>query len=392
MKVLMFGWEFPPYSTGGLGTHCYGLTRGLQRLGVETVFVMPGAPEGIRSDFARIVQAGVGKLIRVASYITPYVASAAGGRIVSASARIKAVYGMDFFNEVRRYTEMASDAVKDECCDVIHCHDWMTFGAGIRAKESKGRSLIVSVHSTEYDRCPLAPNQDIVKAEWEGMYRADRVITVSEYEKRVIMERYAVPEGKIDVVHNAVDAGSFGRRHGFGLDEKVVLFLGRVTLQKGPDYFLEAAGKVLDVEDNVRFVVVGSGDMLHEMVRRSIRMGISDRVHFTGYVDSIEDYYGMADLYVMPSVSEPFGITALEAASSGTPVIVSKQSGVSEVLHHCMKVDFWDTDLLASKIVAALRYSPVRREMGRNGQREAAGMGWDAVAAKTLDIYSRLAS
>jgi glycogen(starch) synthase len=393
MKVLMFGWEFPPFSSGGLGTHCHGLVKSLHSGGVETVFVMPNTGKNIRSDFVKIIQAGRGKFIKIASFLTPYLTSPEGGYKPVSGARKKNVYGLEFFNEVKRYTELAVRSVRDEECDVIHCHDWMTFPAGIRVKEEKGKPLVVTVHSTEFDRCPLAPNQEITHIEWEGMYRADRIITVSEYEKKNISQRYNVPGEKIEVVYNAVDPGCYGKRPvRFGLDEKVVLFLGRVTMQKGPDYFLHAAKKVLESDKEVRFVVVGEGDMLHELVRKSVHLGISDSVFFTGFADSISDYYSMADLYVMPSVSEPFGITALEAASSGTPVIISKTSGVAEVFRHCMKVDFWDSDSLANKIIGVLRHDCMRREMEKNGHREATGFSWDNVAQRTIGIYSRITS
>ncbi len=396
MKVLMFGWEFPPFSSGGLGTHCYGLTKGLHSRGVKTVFVMPNTAEKITSDFAKIIQAGRNKFIEITSFLTPYLTSQVSGYEIGESpgSGEKKVYGRDLshlVNEVKRFTELAMESLKNEECDVIHCHDWMTFPAGIRAKKEMGRPLVVTVHSTEFDRCPLAPNQDITHIEWEGMFNADKIITVSKYQKMRLVERYGVPEEKIEVVYNAVDSGCYGKKcKKFGLGERVVLFLGRVTVQKGPDYFLHAAKKVLEKEKNVRFVVVGKGDMLHELIRKSVHLGISDNVFFTGYVDSVDEYYTMADLYVMPSVSEPFGITALEAASAGTPVIVSKSSGVSEVINHCMRVDFWDVDSLANKIIGVLRHDCVRKEMGKNALEEARRFSWKTVAEKTMDIYSKV--
>ena len=320
------------------------------------------------------------------SRLTPYVAS-----LVRVGGKTGETYGFDFFNQVKAYTIKAVEAVKDEDCDVIHCHDWLTFPAGIEVKKEKHKPLVITMHSTEYDRSPLSPNEWIVETEWRGMYEADRIITVSEYMKSRIMEKYNVPGDKIDVVYNAVDSSSYGGNSiSFGLGDRIVLFLGRLAIQKGPDYFLEAARKVLEVEKDVKFLVVGTGHMLPQLIKKSIDMGISNNVYFTGYVDSIREYYKMADVYVMPSVSEPFGITALEAMASGTPLILSKQSGVSEVVNHCMTVDFWDVNEMANKIIGILRYAPLKREMGVNGFREAQGFNWLNVADKTISLYSRV--
>jgi len=388
MKVLMFGWEFPPFSTGGLGTHCYGLTKALHQKGVQVTFVMPKMSKNLRHNFIKIIHAEDGKFIEIASDLMPYVPSF-DVKYIPQEGENGQLYGMDFFHNVNRYTQLAVRAVRNEDCDVIHCHDWMTFQAGIKAKEEKKKPLVVTVHSTEFDRSPLAPNPWINHVEWKGMYMADRVITVSEYMKRRIMEKYSVPEGKITVVYNAVDADAHrGERINFGLNEKIVLFLGRLTIQKGPDHFLRAAKKVLEMEKKTRFIVVGTGHMLPDLINMSIDLGISDRVIFTGYQESIAEFYRMADLYVMPSVSEPFGIAALEAMSAGLPVIVSKQSGVSEVVRHCMKVDFWDVDEMANKILGVLRYETLRTEMQKNGNVEIAGINWLNTAEKTASVYS----
>jgi len=390
MKILMLGWEFPPFSSGGLGTHCYGLTRGLHERGADIIFVMPATGIDLKHGFVKIIQAGKDKLIRIGSNLTPYMPSLAFGR-----GRGKGgldVYGLGFFQDVQRYTELAAEAVKNEDFDIIHCHDWMTFPAGIKIKMESKKPMVVTVHSTEFDRTgSLSPNKWICDMEWAGMYFADGVITVSNYMKKQLMERYQVPGEKIEVVYNAVEKDKYaGDRVSFGIDEKVVLFLGRVTLQKGPDYFLDAARKVLKKERNVKFVVVGKGDMLPAMIEKSIEMGIAEHVFFAGYAEDIVRFYKMADLYVMPSVSEPFGITALEALASGTPVIISKQSGVSEVVSHCMKVDFWDTDELANKIIGILRYLPLRKEMGKNGFNEAQKFDWLNVADRVMNIYSSI--
>ena len=389
MKVLMFGWEFPPCSTGGLGTHCYGLTKALSGQSTQVTFVMPKVGRSIGHGFVNVIQAGDMTLIEVDSAIEPYVASLDVSFVKSAEGGGAELYGKNLFSDVSRYTKLAVRAVKDIECDVIHCHDWMTFPAGVEVKKAKNKPLVVTVHSTEFDRNPVSPNSMITQAEWLGMYEADRIITVSEYMKRRLVEKYSVPPEKITVIYNAVEAGEYsGERIRFGLDEKVVLFLGRLTLQKGPDYFLSAAKRVLELEEKVRFVIVGTGNMLPQLIDQSIRLGISDKVTFTGYQDSIKEYYKMADLYVMPSVSEPFGIVALEAMASGVPVIISRQSGVSEVVSHCMKVDFWDVDEMANKIIGVLRYSSMRQEMRTNGAREVSRINWGDIARKTVEVYA----
>jgi len=391
MRVLMFGWEFPPFNTGGLGTHCYELTKALNGKGVQVTFVMPKMSKSLKHGFIKIVHAEDGKLIEIGSDMMPYVPSFDVKYIPNQGSNGE-LYGMDFFGKVEKYTRLAARAVRNEQCDVIHCHDWMTFMAGVNAKKEKNKPLIVTVHSTEFDRSPISPNPWITHVEWKGMYESDRVITVSNYMKKRIMEKYNVPEGKISVIYNAVDADAYkGEKVKFGLNEKVVLFLGRLTIQKGPDYFLRAAKKVLDVEKNVRFVLVGTGHMLPELINQSIQLGISDHVTFTGYVDSIREYYSMADLYVMPSVSEPFGIVALEAMASGLPVIVSKQSGVSEIAANSMKVDFWDVDEMSNKIIGILRYDVLKKEMQSNGLAEVSQINWAKTAEKTIRAYSMLA-
>jgi glycogen(starch) synthase len=391
MKVLMLGWEFPPFSSGGLGTHCYNITKAISAQGARVTFLMPGCSDDLKSDSVRIIRAGKGRVVKMGVTIRPYLPSLPIAVRTGSKAENNKVYGEGFFQEVQKYTDLALQSSRDLDCDVIHCHDWMTFPAGIRIKEEKKKPLIVTVHSTEFDRTgSLCPNPWISDIEWQGMYHADRVIAVSRYMKNQLVEKYSIPEDKIDVVHNSINPEEYsGERLSFGLDQKVVLFLGRLTLQKGPDYFLRAAKKVLEVDRNVRFVVVGTGDMLPQLIDMSINMGISSDVIFTGFQESIEEYYRMADLYVMPSVSEPFGITALEAMASGAPVIVSKQSGVREAVKHKLSVDFWDVDMLASKMLGVLRYGCVREEMRKNGHREIRGMSWNDAAKETMSVYSK---
>ena len=353
MKVLMFGWEYPPLSSGGLGTACYGLTKSLSKKGVEITFVLPYSFDADNADFVKLVSAGNIKIRKIASALQPYMSSQEYKKSLGKKQSPK-IYGSTLFDEVYRYTLAAEKIAEEEDFDVIHCHDWMTFGAGIRAKRKKNKPLVLHVHATEHDRTGgHLVNQHVYDLERSGMHKADRIIAVSNFTKNKIMAHYGIPSEKIRVVHNAVDFSQHYHDENFEIKktDKVVLFLGRITLQKGPDYFVYAAKKVLEHEKNVKFVIAGTGDMEPFIIEKAAELGIADKVLFAGFLsqDDVERAYKMADIYVMPSVSEPFGITALEAMKNKAPVIVSKQSGVSEVVRHCLKVDFWDVNELISK-------------------------------------------
>jgi len=398
MRVLMFGWEFPPLSSGGLGTACYGLTRGLSAKGVQVTLVLPYSSE-TDADFLKVVFANNIrnlKIRKIKSAIKPYMTSedymASAGRQPSALSKI---YGSTLFDEVYRYTLAAEKIAEEEEFDVIHCHDWMTFGAGIMAKRKKGKPLILHVHSTEYDRTGgHAANRYVYELERKGMQKADRIIAVSNFTKSKIIEHYGIPPEKISVVHNAVDFSQDYRDERFEIKktDRVVLFLGRITLQKGPDYFLYAAKKVLEHEKNVKFMFAGSGDMEPFIIEKAAELGIADKMLFAGFLnnDDVERAYKMADVYVMPSVSEPFGITALEAMKNKTSVIISKQSGVSEVVRHCLKADFWDVDDISSKIISLLRYKPLQETMKENAYFEVKKFSWEIPAEKCINIYDEL--
>jgi glycogen(starch) synthase len=420
MRVFMLGWEFPPFISGGLGTACYGLTKAINQLGIKVTFVLP---KMILSEYTTHV-----KLLTPAhqtpanafnfdslknvtfrtidSPLQPYsdpdlyrqqIERALGKKRRNAgetSQLLGAVdYSGDMYGEVHRYAAVAAQLARNEEFDVVHAHDWMTYPAGIAVAAITGKPLIVHVHSTEFDRSGENVNQVIYDIERQGMHAADRIIAVSYFTRNIIIARYGISGDKVEVVHNGVKRNGNGRRSlaesGIASDEKIVLFLGRITMQKGPEYFLGAAKKVLDVMDNIKFVMAGSGDLMHRTIEMAAQLGIGQKVLFTGFLrgEDVQKIYEMADLYVMPSVSEPFGIAPLEALNNDVPVIISKQSGVSEVLMHALKVDFWDVNEIANKIIAVLKYSPLEMTLRNYGNFEVRKLRWEDSARKCAKIY-----
>jgi glycosyltransferase involved in cell wall biosynthesis len=370
MKIAMIGWEYPPFKAGGLATHCYGLTRSLADNNVNIDFYMPKTNNNVKSDKTNLKITEVGEM-DIFPYDRPDNKELSGG----------------FFEKVYQYNDLVVAKVKGNY-DLIHCHDWLTMKAGIALKEKMDIPLVLTVHSTEFDRSGwFTPNQGFIDIEREGMKKADRIIAVSNFTKKVIVEKYGINSDKINVVHNAVYPISEGEK------QELVLFLGRLTIQKGPEFFLQAAKKVLEYED-CKFVIAGMGDMFSQLIEKAVSMDIADKIIFTGLLTEAEvkHIYQIASVYVMPSVSEPFGITALEAISAGTPTIVSKTSGVSEAFKNCLKVDFWDTDEMANKIVSILRYKPLRITLAENGKREIDLFTWDRVAKNTLEVYKEAVS
>ena len=399
MKVLMFGWEFPPMSSGGLGTACYGLTKSLSRKGVEITFVLPSAADITGADFIKFRSSNEIanlKIKKIPSTLRPYMTSENYSRYMSQkSGKFAKIYGSTLFDEVYRYTLAAEKIAEEEYFDVIHCHDWMTFGAGIKAKRKKSRPLVLHVHSTEHDRTGgHMVNQHVYDLERAGMHKADKIIAVSNFTKNKVAANYNIPEHKIAVVHNAVDFSQHYYEEETHLkgNDRLVLFLGRLTLQKGPDYFVYAAKKILEHEKNVKFMIAGTGDMEPFVIEKAAELGISSKMLFAGFLnqEEVERAYKMADIYVMPSVSEPFGITALEAMKNRTAAIVSKQSGVSEVIKHCLKVDFWDINELSNKIISTIRYRALQDTLKDNGYYEVKKFNWDVPAQKCIDVYNEV--
>ena len=373
MRIAMIGWEYPPFKAGGLATHCYGLTRSLADKNVKVYFFMPKTKHRSISDKANLVIKEVGE-----TEIFPY------------DRPEDKVLAGNFFEAVHRYNQLVVAKVKavakaEGKFDFIHAHDWLTMEAATILKEKLGIPMVLTIHSTEYDRSGwLNPNQWFIDIERKGMEQADRIIAVSHLTKRVIVEKYGINPDIINVVHNAVYPIAEGKK------QKIVLFLGRLTIQKGAEFFLKAARKVLDNEPDVHFVVAGIGDMLPRLIDQAVDLGISNKVIFTGRLteDEVKHIYGISSVYVMPSVSEPFGITALEAISAGTPTIASKTAGVCETFSNCLKIDFWDSDEIASKILSLLRYESLRDELAENGKKEIELFTWDNVAGKTVDVYN----
>ncbi|MBW8017179.1 MAG: glycosyltransferase [Planctomycetes bacterium] len=448
MKVFMLGWEFPPFISGGLGTACYGLTKAMSKLGVEVIFALPKSIDEAYSTHVKLLspnslawrpRMNLGVEIiegqertdvvydrlrnvqfhEIESMLEPYnrpehyierfedyirqkrLSRSKDGDILSdfddfgdySNDSDSGDYCGNMFQEIHRYAGSAVRLAVHEDFDVIHAHDWMTYPAGIAIAAVTGKPLVVHVHSTEFDRSGEHVNQVIYDIERKGMHSADKVITVSHLTRNIVISRYGVIGEKCEVVYNGVELNSNGpqsiNRTGIRSNEKIVLFLGRITMQKGPEYFLQAAKRVLGEMDNVKFVMAGSGDMMNSIIEMAAGMGIGDKVLFTGFLrgKDVQRVYEMADLYVMPSVSEPFGIAPLEALNHDVPVLISNQSGVAEVLTHALKVDFWDVDEMANKILAVLKYPPLQMTLREHGNFEVRKLRWEDAAENCAKIY-----
>ena len=420
----MFGWEFPPHIAGGLGTACYGIVKGLAYNGVQTLFVMPSASGDEDQSAARIINASdvpvesVGstvdefldkvKFVRIGSNMIPYVDPEEFHEMVESERRLQSEnltkcigtkfrfsgrYGSNLMEEVAHYAMVGGTIAmehKDEF-DIIHAHDWLTYLAGIAAKELTGKPLVVHVHATSFDRGTEDQiDSRVYDIEKRGMMAADKVIAVSDLTRNIVINKYGIDPEKVVTVHNAVDfSGRENVKVERGVRDKVVTFLGRITFQKGPEYFIEAAAKVLKRTKGVRFVMAGSGDMMNRCIRHVAKLGISDRFHFTGFLRGaeVQKMFAMSDVYIMPSVSEPFGISPLEAMCSNVPAIISNQSGAAEVLKYAFKVDFWDVDAMADDIYALLKYPALADFAAREGYDEVNRLKWNIATAKLKNIY-----
>jgi glycosyltransferase involved in cell wall biosynthesis len=426
MRVLMFGWEFPPHISGGLGTASYGLTKGMTTLdNLEVIFVVPRAwgdedqsvvrligankvPVAYKKIYYKGTRSHIEK-IEVSSKIVPYTdpedfwkmtrTEVTGHKLfVQTNKRgmvdFSGKYDGNLLDEIYKYSIIASVIAEENEFDIIHAHDWLAYPAGIAAMEVSGKPLVIHVHATDFDRSGGNVNPDVYRIEKNGMDAASKIITVSNLTRDIVINKYNIHPDKVETVYNAVEPVHFTEDIvvNKGFDEKVVTFLGRITLQKGPEYFIEAAYKVLKVMDNVRFVMAGSGDMMERMMRRAASLKITDRFHFTGFLKGKDVFtmLTMSDVYIMPSVSEPFGISPLEAMQSNVPVIISKQSGVAEILTHAVKTDFWDIDAMADAIYGILNYPALSSMFIKNGKEEVIRLKWDNSARHVKDIYERV--
>jgi len=426
MKVLMFGWEFPPHITGGLGTACYGMTKGLAKNDIEVLFAVPKAYGDEDQRAVRLINASEVPVsmedevfnkyydnityMEIGSNLVPYLGPEEfektirlnsqreeKKKVIKTSDRkftFSGKYGTNLYEEVSRYALIASSIAAQNDFDLIHAHDWLTYSAGVAAKEVSGKPLVVHMHATEFDRSGENVNQIVYDIERRGMEAADKVIAVSNLTRQIVIEKYGIDPDKVVTVHNAVEPGSEGDFLNLekNVDEKVVTFLGRLTFQKGPEYFIEAAYQVLQRSDNVRFVMAGSGDMMNKLIKRVAQLGISDRFHFTGFLKGadVDKMFALSDVFVMPSVSEPFGIVPLEAMRSHVPVIISKQSGVSEILKHAIKIDFWDVDAMADAIWSLVNYNSLAKIFRDHGKEEVDTLKWENAAVKIKNVYASM--
>jgi len=410
----MLGWEFPPFFAGGAGIVCNELTKALNQIGTDVTFIMPSGPDNIYDNLS-ILEAGkpqfkiivanntkIGNMVKVRqvkSLLSAYQSfeeydKAYKKILQKGKGGVKPLYGQNLLEEVERFAEQVLLLAEFEEFDVIHAQDWVTYLAAIKLKEKFHKPMVVHVHITEFDKSGgLHADPRIYAIEKQGMDFADRVITVSNRVRDRCIHNYFVEPSKIRVVHNAaIPMNESVNQNGINSTDKIVLFAGRVTLQKGPEYFVDAAKKVLEHRKDVKFIMAGTGDMLPRMIEKAANMGIAGNFIFTGFYtrDEADKLFSMADVYVMPSVSEPFGIIPYEAQAHGTPTIVSKQTGISEVLAHTLKIDFWDTNAMASKILALLQYSSLHHEIKNQGYLEAKNAVWTIPASKCLNIYNEV--
>jgi glycosyltransferase involved in cell wall biosynthesis len=428
MRVLMFGWEFPPHISGGLGTASFGLTKGMTSMDdMEVIFVVPKAWGDEDQSKVRLI--GANKVpvaykevyyegfrrpiekIEVLSKIVPYTdpedfwkltRTAVSGHNIFVKTNNEGLidfsgrYDFNLMEEIQKYAIVAAVIAGENNFDIIHAHDWLAYPAGIAAMEVSGKPLVIHVHATDFDRSIGNVNPDVYRIEKHGMDAASKIITVSNLTRDIVINKYHIDPSKVETVYNAVEPIDISERICIkkGFNDKVITFLGRITLQKGPEYFIEAAYRVLKVMKNVRFVMAGSGDMMERMIRRAAYLKITDRLHFTGFLrgNDVFSLLAMSDVYIMPSVSEPFGISPLEAMQSNVPVIISKQSGVAEILTHAVKVDFWDIDAMADAIYGILTYPALAQMFIRNGKEEVIRLKWDNSARHVRNIYDEVIS
>lgn len=398
MNILMLGWELPPHNSGGLGVACYHLAKALAHQGANIDFVIPYQAAHPDIDFMNIHSvAPLSPLER--NGLGAYESSTVIDRSLSAA---DATEIQDMRGVQKRYVQYIEGFVEDHDVDVIHAHDWLTMEAGLRAKELTNAPLIVHVHATEFDRSgELGGNPVVHEIEQQALLMADKIIAVSNITKAIIVQNYGIPADKVDVVHNAIDVHSFDAQYIYDLSTYqyleslkeegyiVAATITRFTVQKGLAHLMHAAKHVCDAYDKVVFLFAGDGEQRDELVAMAAKLGISDRVVFTGFVRGKRwrDAYSVADIFIMSSVSEPFGLTALEAAHHDCALIISRQSGVGEILESIFRFDFWDTQLLADQILGLATSPALLRQMKNSIRHEYATLSWNDVGKKCISIY-----
>ncbi len=413
----MFGWEFPPHILGGLGTASYGLTQGMaQQDNMEITFVIPRPKGDEDKSFLKIIGAGDTPIVyhdysydylkdRLGNCLTPEEYYKLREHIYEdfrymhtndiGAIEFSGRYPENLLEEINNYSIVAGVIARSEEFDVIHSHDWLTYPAGIHAKAITGKPLVVHVHATDFDRSRGNVNPDVFAIEMDGMNNADHIITVSDLTRRTVIEKYHQDPAKVTTVHNAVIPLSkeiLAIPNKSKLKESIVTFLGRITMQKGCEYFVEAAALVLSRTKNIRFVMAGSGDMMQAMIDLVVKYNIADHFHFTGFMkgNQVYEVFKASDVYVMPSVSEPFGISPLEAMQCGVPSIISKQSGCAEILDHAIKLDYWDVEGMANAIYALTQYKEYHEFIKEESLKEVAGITWYDAGLKVRDIYNKV--
>ncbi len=416
MKVLMFGWEFPPHILGGLGTASYGLTKGMSKQeDMDITFVIPKPWGDEDQSFLKIIGANNTPIAwrdisyetaesRLSKFMDPQEYFNLRDNIYAdfnymqtndlGCIEFSGKYPTNLLEEINNYSIVAGVIARTYDFDIIHSHDWLTYAAGLHAKEVTGKPLVIHVHATDFDRSGGKVNPTVYNIEKNGMDHADHIICVSNLTRRIVIEKYHQHPSKVSTVHNAVEPLSgeiLAVEAQNNVPEKVVTFLGRITMQKGPEYFVDAATQVLKNTDHIRFVLAGSGDMMDKMIRLVADRGISDKFHFTGFLKGKQVYEMLksSDVYVMPSVSEPFGISPLEAMQCGVPSIISYQSGCAEILNNVIKTDYWDVDAMADAIYSICTHPGMAEFLSVEGKKEVDEIKWEYAGQKVRDIYNK---
>lgn len=419
MNVLMFGWEFPPNISGGLGTACHGIVKGLSTFDdVHVTFVIPKAQgneqihkyELISADEVEIDckfttsyhQSVSVSILEVPSVLSPYLNPECYSRTVMLADSKKEIrrhgnkisfsgkYGPNLYDEINKYAIVAKIIAERHEFQLIHAHDWLTFPAAIAAKKASGKPLILHIHSTDFDRSGGSVNPKIFDIEKQGMDEADQIITVSNLIKRRLINQYNISPEKITTIYNGIDPVSEYKRTARPAKRmKTVTFLGRITIQKGPSYFAEVARLILQKMKNVRFIMAGNGELRDQIVECCANYRISNRFHFTGFLNGneVSEILKKSDVFIMPSVSEPFGIVPLEAMQANVPVIISLQSGIAEVIHSAVKADFWDVNAMADAVHGILKYKKLSKTMINDGKNELGKLNWKSTAGQIRQIY-----